>query len=177
MCWGCALVSQRWDSAGSRPEPGKHEQRMRPMPELGWAQRLCSLPVFPDGSGCAKWKANPHPATSFALTNGLRHCSCHLLRFSEGFPWGSKGHCSLCPEPSPGSRLSPALLPPGHLRGMGLWPLPFNTESRATTTTKSPAAANSISAPFRTVWPARLWECRYFRISLKNKPKQAPFGA
>lgn len=23
------------------------------MPVLGWAQRLCSLPIFPDGSGCA----------------------------------------------------------------------------------------------------------------------------
>lgn len=53
VCWGCALVCQRWDNAGSRPEPGRHEERLRPMPVLGWAQRLCSLLVFPDGSGCA----------------------------------------------------------------------------------------------------------------------------
>lgn len=135
----CPLVPG-WDSAASRPEPGKHEQRLCPMPGLGWAQRLCSFPVFPDGSGCAMLNGKQIPILPSVLlcSHSKRVGSkTHPLRFAEGFPWGPKAQGLLQSVPR-----AIALLPPGHLRGMGLWPLPFNTESSAATTTKSPAAAN-----------------------------------
>lgn len=69
----CAGAVPSWDSAGTAlaPEPGKHEERLRPMPGLGWARPLCSLPIFPDGSGCAVLNGQQIP-----ILPSVRLC-CH----------------------------------------------------------------------------------------------------
>lgn len=88
-------MCQRWDNAGSRPgQQSQSNTRKGSARCLCWAQQLCSLPIFPDGSGCTMLNGEQTLVLLSVLLCShqcaQRPGSCHLLGCAEGCPRGCK---------------------------------------------------------------------------------------